>query len=310
MKILWILATLLCAISHMSDAQELTQTDRQVSSGKLAVYANFTSKYVPSRTVRVWMPEGYSNQQKYAVLYMHDGQMLFDANATWNKQEWQVDEIASRLINTEKTQPFIVVGIDNGGDSRHSEYFPAKAIAYIPVTESNKSDDFLTYQVRSDEYLSFLVNELKPFIDTHYSVHTEKEYTFVMGSSMGGLISMYAISEYPEVFGGAACISTHWLGIQPDAKLPVAEGFYGYMKAHLPAPSSHKLYFDHGTQTLDKFYPPLQREVDKIVKAKGYSTHNWQSLSFAGADHSELSWAKRLDIPLTFLLASPEYAKH
>lgn len=304
MKILWIASALFYALTSVSMAQKITKQDMQVSSGKLDVYAEFTSKYVNTRTVRVWLPNGYSRKKKYAVLYMHDGQMLFDAKVSWNKQEWQVDEVASRLMQQNKTRPFIVVGIDNGGALRHNEYFPEKAMTYIPLNKNNKNHPFLAHDLRADNYLTFLVKELKPYIDKNYSVYSDKANTFVMGSSMGGLISMYAISEYPDTFGGAACISTHWPGINPEESFPVAEGFYRYMKEHLPLPNDHKLYFDHGTETLDKFYPPLQAEVDKIIKAKGYTEKNWQSLSFEGANHSEESWASRLDVPLLFLLGN------
>ncbi|MFB2761342.1 hypothetical protein ACE012_17745 [Shewanella xiamenensis] len=75
------------------------------------------------------------------------------------------------------------------------------------------------------------------------------------------------------------------------------------MQQKLPDPSTHKLYFDHGTATLDAWYPPLQAQADKIIKAKGYTSQNWQSLTFEGAEHSEHAWAARLDIPLIFLLA-------
>ncbi|MEW6983127.1 alpha/beta hydrolase [Colwelliaceae bacterium 6471] len=304
MQILWSVILSFCAMLTTVAAAAHSPSDMQVSSGKLEVYQQFESAYVQARTVRVWLPNGYSNQQKYDVLYMHDGQMLFDAKTTWNKQEWQIDEVASELIQTQKTRPFIVVGIDNGGELRHSEYFPQKAINYIVTNDNNKHHPLFKETLKADHYLKFMVQELKPFIDKHYSVHSDKEHTFILGSSMGGLISMYAISEYPEIFGGAACISTHWPGIDPDTTLPVAQAFYTYMQGHLPSPTSHKLYFDHGTKTLDKYYPPLQAQADKVIKVKGYTDKNWLTLQFDGADHSEKSWAARLDQPLLFLLGN------
>ncbi len=153
-----------------------------------------------------------------------------------------------------------------------------------------------------DNYLKFIVEELKPEIDNAYSVFTDKENTFVMGSSMGGLMSMYAISEYPNVFGGAACVSTHWVGAAPREDNPLPEGIFKYMEANLPKAGSHKLYFDYGNKTLDQHYPQYASRVDEILKAKGYSETNSKNLFFEGTDHSESSWNKRLDQPLTFLL--------
>jgi predicted alpha/beta superfamily hydrolase len=112
---------------------------------------------------------------------------------------------------------------------------------------------------------------------------------------MGGLISLYAISEYPDIFGGAICMSTHW---------PIANGVtVGYVKDHLPSPQSHKLYFDYGTKTLDAQYEQYQTIVDDMIKQAGYEYgKNWVTRKFPGADHSERSWRKRVHIPLTLML--------
>ena len=283
----------------------------QISQGSLQRLENFPSKLVPPRHIDIWLPAGFSPATKYAVLYMHDGQMLFDANSTWNKQEWRVDETAQALINSGKVRPFIVVGVHNADQNRHAEYFPQRPFQSLPpATQKNfyrldrrLGQKLFQREVYSDAYLQFLVTELKPYIDRHFPVLTDQSNTFVMGSSMGGLISMYAISEYPEVFGGAACLSTHWPGIFPDKENPVPAAFLSYMQNHLPKTGQHKVYFDHGDQTLDALYPPLQRQVDQLMQQMRYPPALWQSRFFPGADHSEQAWAKRLDIPLQFLLA-------
>lgn len=281
-----------------------------VSSGKLEVYKDFSSKYVTARTVEVWLPDGYNSNTKYAVLYMHDGQTLFDNNTTWNKQSWEIDEMATKLMQEKNVKPFIVVGIYNGGKTRHSDYFPQKPYENLNIEEKQ----FVTNQLKekgrietnfkpiSDNYLKFLVQELKPMIDKTYSVAKDKENTFIMGSSMGGLISMYAMIEYPKVFGGAACLSTHWPGIFNTENNPIPNAFYQYLKKNIKKIKSNKIYFDYGDKTLDEMYPPLQKEVDLIFKNKGFKDKNWQTHFFEGEDHSEKAWSKRLDIPLKFLL--------
>ena len=242
---------------------------------------------------------------------MHDGQMLYDASTTWNKQAWDVDDVATALIDDGNIQNFIVVGVWNDGIKRHTDYFPQKPFESLTVVQQ----DFITqkliekgrihekFQPQSDNYLRFLVQELKPFIDKNYSVYTDREHTFIAGSSMGGLISMYALCEYPQVFGGAACLSTHWPGIFSIEHNPIPEAFNRYLRAHLPKLKNSKLYFDYGDKSLDAMYPPLQKEIDKTLSAYNHShQYKWKTLFFAGKDHSENAWKERLHIPLQFLL--------
>lgn len=282
----------------------------KVTSGKLVRLENFKSKFVDFRNVDIWLPNGYSEDEKYPVLYMHDGQMLFDAETTWNKQAWEVDEIAGKLIAENSTQKFIVVGIWNNNQKRHSEYFPQKP--YESLTKIQK--DTLTAQLKkagrvstnfkpiSDDYLKYIVKELKPFVDKKFSTKKDKNNTFIAGSSMGGLISIYAICEYPTVFGGTACLSTHWPEIFTVENNPFPNAFLSYLKKNLPHPKTHKIYFDYGDETLDALYPKLQKEVDLVMLENGFYINNWVTKFFPGDDHSEKSWKERLDIPLVFLL--------
>ncbi len=275
------------------------------ATGALSKYREFPSKYIKPRPVDVWLPKNYTINKTYSVLYMHDGQMLFDSTTTWNKQEWKVDEWATKLVDDGKTKDFIVVAIHNIPEIRWQDLFPEKAFQFIDEHTkaslkdlSGKSD----FKLNGDNYLKFIVEELKPIIDNTYSVYTDKENTFVMGSSMGGLMSMYAISEYPNIFGGAACISAHWPGAAPKENNPYPDAIFSYMEANLPKAGDHNLYFDYGNKTLDQYYPQYAPRVDEILKAKGYTTTDAKNLFFEGTDHSENSWNKRLDQPLTFLL--------
>lgn len=300
-----ILFFIFCNISQNLNAQKVN-----VSSGRVQRIENFKSQYIDHRNIDVWLPEGYSDKQKYAVLYMHDGQALYDAETTWNKQAWEVDETAGKLMAEKKTRKFIVVGIWNNGQKRHQEYFPQKP--YESLTTEQK--EFVTKKLKekgrisenfnpiSDLYLKFLVTELKPFIDKTFCTKRNAKNTFLAGSSMGGLISIYAICEYPKVFGGAACLSTHWPGIFSTENNPIPESFVNYLKQNLPNPKNHKIYFDYGDQTLDVMYKPLQQKVDLVLKEKEFTSKNWITKYFPGKDHSEKSWKERLDIPLEFLL--------
>ncbi|WP_288375549.1 alpha/beta hydrolase-fold protein [uncultured Chryseobacterium sp.] len=288
----------------------------KVSSGKVE-RINFASQYVSSRNVDVWLPEGYSPSKKYSVLYMHDGQMLYDPEMTWNHQAWDVDDTMAKLIKEKTVQNVIVVGIWNDQKLRHSDYFPQKP--FETLTQAQK--DTVRRQLRtagraenfnpnSDNYLKFLVKELKPYIDKKYAVHKDRKHTFVAGSSMGGLISLYAICEYPDIFGGAACISTHWPGTFTLKNNPFPEAMLTYLQNNIPGSRNHLLYFDTGDQTLDAMYPVIQKKADQIMQKAGYSDQQWKTLYFPGEDHSEKAWSKRLYQPLQFLLTAQKINNH
>jgi predicted alpha/beta superfamily hydrolase len=274
------------------------QTPRQISganiAGKLVRYVNFPSKFAESRNVDVWLPADYSKNKKYAVLYMHDGQDLFNPKDAIGGVEWSVDETLQRLMNEKSVRDTIVVGIWSTAH-RVIEYAPDKPYE-ITIRKNIKPSKLITPpEGYSDKYLKFIVFELKPFIDKTYSTKPDADNTFMMGSSMGALMSLYAVSEYPEIFGGAGCLSTQF---------PLGKGnMLGYMKKFLPKPNTHKIYFDYGTESLDAQYEPYQKQADRIMKKKGYKQNkNWITRKFPGEGHSESSWRKRVDIPLTFLL--------
>lgn len=281
------------------------QYELKVSAGKIFRFEKFPSNYVETRNIDVWLPENYEKKKDFAVVYMFDGQMLFDSLNTWNHQEWMVDEIASNLMSGKLTKNFIVVGIWNVGANRHAEYFPQKPFENIKDTAwvnnqvriSNRGKD--NFRPYSDKFLKFLVEELKPKIDQEFKTSSKAKDTFVMGSSMGGLISIYALCEYPKIFGGAACLSTHWTGFFNNENNPIPELFVQYLDRNLPIGSKHKIYFDHGTETLDTNYSPTQKKVDQLLKTKKIKH---LSLVFEGENHSEKAWQKRLDIPFKFLL--------
>ena len=292
----------------------LTQIKSQTSlpkviSGKITRIENFKSRYITERNVDIWLPEGYSDTIKYAVLYMHDGQMLYDGDQTWNKQTWDVDRVVTDLLKKNKISNFIIVGIWNDEQTRHQDYFPAKPFEQLKQIEKDTISAQLQragrtkeiFHPKSDNYLKFIIEELKPYIDNKYSVHTNRDNTFIAGSSMGGLISLYAICEFPKIFGGAACLSTHWIGTFILENNPMPNEFLKYLKKNLPSPNFHKIYFDCGDQTLDSLYPEIQKKVDSIMVKKGYDNNSWITRYFPGENHSEEAWNKRLNIPLEFL---------
>lgn len=277
-----------------------TPVDEKMPS-KVIVHKDFPSKFVRSRNVEVWLPAGYdpSSDEKYQVLYMHDGQNVFNPETSNTKIDWGVDEAMDSLLAEGKVKPTIVVASWCIGEIRFAEYMPQKPadIMSSPEVSAKLKETMKSPPIMSDHYLKYMVTELKPFIDSTYNTSTKPEHTFVMGSSMGGLLSLYAISEYPNVFGGAGCVSTHW----PIPTL--GDAYIGQLENALPDPSNHKIYFDHGTKTLDAQYEPYQKRVDAIMEQKGFEKgKNWITKKFEGAEHNEKSWNDRIHIPLEFLL--------
>ena len=267
------------------------------ATGHVDSYQDVPSAHVPARNVDVWLPAGYAAhpRKRYPVLYMHDGQNLFDPALSYIGVDWGVDEAMTKLIAEGRAREAIVVGIWNT-PLRLQEYMPRKAVTGESLAIGVEGmGDLPSASIISDGYLDFIVHELKPFIDATYRTRTGRDDTFVMGSSMGGLISLYAAAEHPDVFGGVGAVSTHW---------PIGNGvMIDWLGTHLPDPRTHRLYFDHGTATLDAQYAPFQQRMDAIARDHGYSNdRNFSSRVFQGAEHSERAWNARVQVPLEFLL--------
>jgi len=258
----------------------------------------FPSRYVLPRKVDIWLPPDYDQKpdQRYAVLYMHDGENIFDSSTSkYSHMDWGIDETAARLMTENKIKPAIVVGMWST-ERRVLEYMPQKLAEGKPRDRLYRElQDAAGGVPESDLYLRFIVEEVKPFVDKTYRTLPDRENTFVMGSSMGALISMYAVCEYPTVFGGAGCVSTHF---------PIGRGIaLAYMKANLPKPGNHKFYFDYGTKTVDKNYEHYQAKADEILASHGFTRGvDWVTLRYDGHKHSEIDWRKRANVPLEFLL--------
>ncbi len=283
----------------------------RVIAGTLQRHAAFPSEFVKPRNIDVLLPENYDTRKKYPVLYLHDGQNLFDSSLTFNKQEWGVDETLQQLLTEKRIVPVIVVGIWNTAD-RRLEYFPEKVFNQLskPLQDSLLKDfGQPAGKLLSDHYLKFIVEELKPFIDKTYSTLQGPANTFVAGSSMGGLISMYAVCEYPDIFGAAACLSTHWPGSIVRNDPAVGDAFMQYMNGQLPAPKKHLFYFDYGTATLDAWYEPYQWKIDAVMRGRKYTPERWMTRKFEGAAHDENAWRSRLAIPFGFILPKAEAPK-
>jgi predicted alpha/beta superfamily hydrolase len=259
------------------------------------------SRFVPGRTIQLWLPPDYARaKSRYPAIYLHDGQNIYDEPAPFSGKSWLVHGALAQGIAKAAMPPAILVGIWNN-DNRLGEYMAEAALAAAPDAATEPGKDLFRglplkrESVAGDAYLRFIVEELKPGIDARYRTRPGREHSFLMGSSMGGLISAYALSRYPAIFGGAGCLSTSW---------PIGGGFAAdWFGKHLPDPRSHKLYFDYGTGTNDGAIEPFQLRVDAAARAAGYGPRNYRSLPWPGHMHTESAWAERVHVPLEFLLS-------
>ena len=217
-----------------------------------------------NRTRRIWiyLPGGYAKSKKsYPVLYMHDGQNLFNEQ-TAPYGEWGVDE-ALDSIQPKTKKEAIVVGIDHGLDKRMTEY--------------NPYDNARFGKGEGDKYVDFLVQTLKPYIDKNYRTRKDSANTFVAGSSMGGLISLYAVVKYPNVFGGAGVFSpAFW----------TAPAMYETV-ANTNFKSRPRLYFYMGGKEGDLMMPDMEKMI-KIIEAK--NTTHIRILKAPLGKHNEPTW--------------------
>ncbi|MFZ9395022.1 MAG: alpha/beta hydrolase [Erythrobacter sp.] len=303
------------ALADTPEAEAAPVQMPQVSAGTVVAWPDLASAHlalVPD--VWVWLPPGYEAQpqRKFPVLYMHDGHNLFDRRLSNFDKEWQVDEAIARMAGRGDLREWIVVAI-RAPDARYKTLFPEKLLPHLPADMqqevligefgSSAGDQAL----RADEYLAFLVRELKPRVDREFRTLAGPRDTAIMGSSMGGLISLYAIAEYPRVFGQAAGLSTHLPLVDPrsgsaeERSSAVAAAFGKYFASTALSRRHNRIYIDHGTGTLDAFYPPYFKAFDRMMQDGGWAAPEFESRAFFGTEHEENAWAQRLDIPLGFL---------
>lgn len=265
-------------------------------------YPNLALPGLLPRDIWVWKPPAYQSNPdaSFPVIYMHDGQNLFIPEKSYTQITWGVAEVMSRLNCWGFIQPAIVVGIDNT-PNRMGDYLPTRPFetsegqAYVEQLRVESAEELAMFDFVADDYLRLIVEKIKPLVDHHYRTRPARENTFIIGSSMGGLISLYALVEYPHVFGGAGCFSTHW---------PILAQFaYPYLRKCLPEAGAHKLYFDYGTGQDDIGYAPFQAEVDRILQEKGYTPgRDWMTRVAPGAIHHEQAWRSRVHLALRFFL--------
>lgn len=279
-------------------------------NGRFVEFDIPTAQPIKTPHITIWLPPGYdTDKRRYGVVYMHDAQNLFFPEKSNFNKVWAADKSALRLIAGNKVAPFIIVGIDHPGKDRMRQYYPR---AILPMLGDGVRRDALTLmhgEPVADAYLDFLVHELKPKVDHDYRTKRDRKHTAIAGSSMGGLISLYAITEYPNTFGVAGCVSTHTPLADPEklgsTNADVIAAWGKYVDRLVGKPGGRRIWFDHGDQTLDAYYAPYQKALDTaLIKAGWKPDKDFSSRTYPGAAHEENAWAARMDDVFTWMLSN------
>ncbi len=261
-------STISIAIAEWQDRFAQEAPRRTISKNVQVVDTDFLIPQL-KRTRRIWiyLPEGYieNEQKRYPVIYMQDGQNLFD-EATAYAGEWAIDEFMDSTL----LPPCIIVGIDNGGDKRLNEYNPFNHKRF------GKGE--------GDAYVDFLANTLKPYVDKHYRTIAGKESTGIGGSSMGGLISFYAVLKYPHIFGNAAIFS-------PSFQI-AGDKIYAAIKRRRKAVDA-KLYFYGGKQEGATMVPGIEKVYQLLSKR---SSSDMKVAINTEGTHNEKHWREEFPV--------------
>jgi len=256
-------------------------------TGNIKRHPGFPSAILGNRRdVLVYLPRGYRrlSRRRYPVLYLHDGQNVFDAATSFSGVEWSVDETAERLIKENVIEPLIIVAVANLGEQRIHEYAPTRGVIDAKARRKKHSKGL------ASKYAHFLINELKPYIDRKYRTNPDAEFTGLGGSSLGGLVTLAIGILYPHAFRRLLVMSPSiwWDDF----------AIYGLVDSIEQMPPL-KIWLDTGTAE-----PGWEqaRELLNRLMTKGWKLHkDIQYIEAQGANHSEAAWAARVDPALRFL---------
>lgn len=267
---------------------------------------------VEPHDVRVWLPDGHRPGMRHAVLYIVDLEQVPDSTGRMHDAAGPDGHIAA-LAAAALCRSAIVVGIGRStGRSRY--YAPAMPLALLPAALRARCETAIGGPALSDAYLRFLVDVVKPAIDRSFPTLSGREHSFIAGAGMGGLIALYALTEHPRIFGGAASLSTERailppeLALDPDGRRSLKElqrAITRYLATSLPPAGTRRLYLDYSEPTGDSLSIPLRYAFEPIAAARGYRRYrDFESEPLSGRDRTEQGRRERADVAATLLLKS------
>lgn len=296
------LALAICAST--SGAAVASKSPRTIEWGALA------AEGLPEQRATIWLPPEYyewSGDHRFPVLYMWDGQNLFDPATTHYGKAWMVHDVLNGMVARGEAEPHIVVGIwSPPGKDRYRNYLPQFAADNASGDVASGIREMAGGPVLSKQQLDWVADFLKPGIDSTYRTQSDAGHTTIVGASMGGVMSCYAIVARPDTFGQAGCVSAHFALIDPELAPANANQIAGlwdeFLISSLGKPAGRRVWMDHGTEKLDGYYGPWQRMIAEDFTALGWREgEDFTARVYEGAEHDEISWNARLPEMLKWL---------
>ena len=276
-------------------------TDRDHAPYLLQAGGRIESTEFSNHRVDVWVPDIIVSGTP--LLVMHDGQNVFFPEYTIHNQTWGIlGAIAEGRVVAENLPIVVSVwgleGTHAFDKSRMYELCPQDVLVANPdLYQMADKADFDVSKLLGNLYQAMLADEILPAIARTYGVDLQPQRTAIMGSSMGGLASLYGLARHPDVYGTALCLSTHWAYWEPH--------FIHSLLSLLPEPGMHRIWTDRGTLNLDALYEQPHQEVIQQLLSRGYVRDlDFQAHIFDGTDHNELAWSRRIEYPLNWWLSN------
>ncbi|WP_396595665.1 alpha/beta hydrolase [Brevundimonas sp. R86498] len=278
--------------------------------GRLWVRPALDSPGFGPRDLFVWQADGAGADGPCPVLYLQDGQNLFEAGRVPFGVAWEIDRCASDLIDAGRIPPLLVVGIASTGN-RLIDYAPDAILSRLAPDSRHRIETAYGGLPGPNGYAAFVVGTVKPLIDRLFPTAPDPASTFIVGSSMGGVAAVDIWARYPGVFGGIAALSGHF-SLLPVGDLPpppetfvrdVAAAVRAFALERLPPAGRHRFWLDRSERDLDQYYGPAHEALVSALNQLGYTSgQDMISRSYAGVGHNEAAWRDRLQDVLPFLL--------
>ena len=261
--------------------------------------------YLKERKLRVWIPESYAHsKRRFNVVYFHDGQMLFDSTDTWNHQSWDLVHATNKYL---PRRAVILVGIDNDPEHRYAEFFPAPIYPVLPTAvQFTLRDSLWNGLPRFESYANALISDVFPLIESSWNVNPGGENRTMVGSSMGGIVSLTFLLTHPNELSSIACLSMHlplineWK-FKDRYKEPLSIAFNDFLQEKGESLKDKAIYIDRGDQSLDAIYAGYFPAFEASLNPLKQNNQVWLRL-IKNSGHSERDWAKRIG-PILKLVA-------
>ena len=276
------------------------------------------------RRIQIFYPYSDKTDNETIFIIMNDGEELFNENDSWNGKAWNIDKYFLDSAEEITNKNIVIIAIDsakrvNGKiideTRRYAEYFPNESIQHFDKGLRKNLYKSLIDKAELN-HPDFITKKLLPFLEDKFNTKLGKHNLGIMGASMGGLSAINTVIEHPDLFGFVGCISTHWIGIRPSEYLLLpfsfalderkiigdkvtTDGVVKYIEMNSEKLKDIKIYFDHGTESLDAFYPDAQKSVNNILDTQGIE---YKYIIFDGYGHEPEYFGKRFGSILSYLI--------